>query len=179
MRIILCLEVTESHSLHVHIYIPNWSRCRTWFGADGKVSIERWYLSPYVKKPFNSKVIKSFVPELRSRQVFFFCVSGFLCYIYMCVMDIMNVLRTGMNMSISRIHIWLCNTWSHLSHPVSWGNRIHRLHHPQWYDTKQSHGEARVLELWGMWSTTSLPLLLGPPWPGVVAPNRVLTLWVK
>ena len=28
--------------------------------------------------------------------------------IYMCVMDIMNVLRTGMNMSISRIHIWLC-----------------------------------------------------------------------
>ena len=24
-------------------------------------------------------------------------------------MDIMNVLRTGMNMSISRIHIWLCN----------------------------------------------------------------------
>ena len=27
----------------------------------------------------------------------------------MCVMDIMNVLRTGMNMSISCIHIWLCN----------------------------------------------------------------------
>ena len=25
-------------------------------------------------------------------------------------MDIMNVLRTGMNMSISGIHIWLCNT---------------------------------------------------------------------
>ena len=24
-------------------------------------------------------------------------------------MDIMNVLRTGMKMSISRIHIWLCN----------------------------------------------------------------------
>ena len=44
-------------------------RCRTWFGADGKVSIERWYLS-YVEKPFNSKVIKSFVPELRSRKCF-------------------------------------------------------------------------------------------------------------
>ena len=26
----------------------------------------------------------------------------------MCVMDIMNVLRTGMNMFISRIHVWLC-----------------------------------------------------------------------
>ena len=28
-------------------------------------------------------------------------------------MDIMNVLRTGMNMSISRIHIWLCNSCTH------------------------------------------------------------------
>ena len=28
-------------------------------------------LSPYVEKPLNSKVIKSFVPELRSRYVFF------------------------------------------------------------------------------------------------------------
>ena len=35
----------------------------------------------------------------------------------MCVMDIMNVLRTGMNMSISRIHVWLCyiHKRSHLS----------------------------------------------------------------
>ena len=28
------------------------------------------------------------------------------------------------------------------------------------YDTKQSDGEAPVLELWRMWSTLSLPLLL-------------------
>ncbi len=33
--------------------------------------------------------------------------------IYMCVMDIMNVLRTGMNMSISHIHVWLCNNIKH------------------------------------------------------------------
>ena len=75
------------------------------FGADGKVSIERWYLSPYVEKPFNSKVLKSFVPELRSRKCF-------LCFgipmLYMCVINIMNVLRTGMNMSISRIHVLEC-----------------------------------------------------------------------
>ena len=45
-------------------------RCRTWFGADGKVSIERLCLSPHVEKPFNSKVIKSFVSELRSRKCF-------------------------------------------------------------------------------------------------------------
>ena len=30
-------------------------------------------------------------------------------------MDIMNVLRTGMNMSISHIHIWLCNTCMYVS----------------------------------------------------------------
>ena len=48
--------------------------------ADGKVSIERLCLSlPYVEKPFNSKVIKSFVPELKSRKCF--CVLGFLCYL--------------------------------------------------------------------------------------------------
>ena len=50
-------------------------------GADGNVVIERLCLSlPYLEKPFNSKVIKSFVPELRSRKCF--CVSGFLRYIY-------------------------------------------------------------------------------------------------
>ena len=38
------------------------------------------YLSPYVEKPFNSKEIKSFVPELRSRKCF--CVSGFLCALW-------------------------------------------------------------------------------------------------
>ena len=78
-------------------------RGRTCWGADRKVSIERWYLSPYVKKPLNSKVIKSFILELRSHKCF--CVLGFLCYIYMCVMDIMNVLCTDMNISISCIHI--------------------------------------------------------------------------
>ena len=56
--------------------------CHTWFGADGKVNIERLCLSlPYVEKPLNSKVIKSFAPEPRSRKCF--CVSGFLCYLYM------------------------------------------------------------------------------------------------
>ena len=61
--------------------------CRTWFGwggADGKVVIERLCLSlPYVEKPFNSKVKKSFVPELRSRKCFFYFVSGFQCNLYM------------------------------------------------------------------------------------------------
>ena len=62
--------------------------------------------------------------------------------------------------------------------PVGWGCRIHRLdlcwgvnphnEYPR-YDTKQSDGEAPVmLGLCGMWSTSSLPLLPGPFWPGVV-----------
>ena len=38
-------------------------------------------LSPYVEKPFNSKVIKSFVPELRSRQVFFVFRDSYVIYI--------------------------------------------------------------------------------------------------
>ena len=39
------------------------------------------YLSPYVEKPLNSKVIKSFVPELRRRK----CFSSFgtpMFYVY-------------------------------------------------------------------------------------------------
>ena len=47
------------------------------------------------------------------------------------------------------------------------------------YDTKQSDGEVPVmLELWGIWNTSSLPLLSGPFWLGVIAPDRV-QLWVK
>ena len=75
-------------------------RYRTWFGADGKVSIERWYLSPYVEKPFNSKLIKSFVPELRSRKCFTcFGIPMFYIYIYMS----MNILCT-FRISVS----WVC-----------------------------------------------------------------------
>ena len=45
------------------------------------------------------------------------------------------------------------------------------------YDNKQSAGEVPVmLELWGMQSTPSLPSLPGPLWPGVVAPDRVLSM---
>ena len=33
-----------------------------------------------------------------------------------------------------------------------------------------------MLELWGMQSIPLLPLFLGPLWPKVVAPNRVLSM---
>ena len=44
------------------------------------------------------------------------------------------------------------------------------------YDTKQSDGEAPVQELWGMGSTPSLPLLPGPLWFGMVAPDSVVSM---
>ena len=70
--------------------------------------------------------------------------------------------------------------------PVGWGCRIHRLHLcrglrppndcPK-FDTKQSDGEVPVmLELRGMQSTPSLPLLPGPLRPGTVAPDRALSM---
>ena len=55
------------------------------------------YLSPYVEEPLNSKVIKGFVPELRSK-----CFSGFeipMFYIYIYIYE--------HYMSISHIRIWL------------------------------------------------------------------------
>ena len=45
------------------------------------------------------------------------------------------------------------------------------------YDTKQSDGKVPVmLELWGMLSTPPFPLLSDPLWPGVVAPDRLLSI---
>ena len=64
-------------------------------GADGKVLIERWRISlPYVET-FNSKVIKGFVPELRSHYVYFVFRDS---YVYM--------LRT-LYVRFTHIHIWL------------------------------------------------------------------------
>ena len=72
-----------------------------------------------------------------------------------------------------------------LSCPVGWGCRIKQLHlckgvrptpnECPGYDIKQSDAEVPVMqELWGMWSSSSLPALPGPLWPGVVASYRVL-----
>ena len=58
-------------------------RCYTcWGGRWKSQNRKNIYLSPYIEEPLNSKVIKSFVPELRSRK----CFSGFgipMFYVYM------------------------------------------------------------------------------------------------
>ena len=53
-----------------------------WGWGDEKNSIERLCLSPYVEEPLNSKVIKCFVPEQRSRQVFFEFRDSYVLCIY-------------------------------------------------------------------------------------------------
>ena len=46
-----------------------------------------------------------------------------------------------------------------------------------WYDTKQSDSAAPVMpELWGIWSTLSLPSLPDPLWPGVITSDRFLSM---
>ena len=71
--------------------------------------------------------------------------------------------------------------------PVGWGCKIHRLHlcrrarpasnECPGYDIKQSDDEVPVmLALWGMQSTPSLPLLPGSLWPGLVTPDRILSM---
>ena len=58
------------------------------------------YLSPYIEEPLNSKVIKSFVPELRSRTCF--RVSRFLWSMYICY--------EHSHVRFTQPYIWLCNT---------------------------------------------------------------------
>ena len=58
-------------------------------GSDGNVSIGRLCLSLYVEKPLNSKVIKGFVTELRSRKCFLcFGISMLYIYIYIYIYEL-------------------------------------------------------------------------------------------
>ena len=65
-----------------------YGRCTRW-GADGIASIERLCISLPCVETFNSKVIKRFVPELRSRYVFFVFWDSYVLCIY-----VMNILCT-------------------------------------------------------------------------------------
>ena len=56
--------------------------CCTRWGADGKARIERMCISHSYVKTFNSKVIKGFVPELRSHKCFL-CFEIPMFYVYM------------------------------------------------------------------------------------------------
>ena len=54
------------------------------------------YLSPYVEEPLNSKVIKSFVPELRSRKCFScFKIPCSMLYIYEHYLSFSHIAVSG------------------------------------------------------------------------------------
>ena len=61
--------------------------------------------------------------------------------------------------------------------PVGWSWRPPPANEYPGYDTKLSNREISwMLGLWGMQSTLSFPLLPDPLWPGVVAPDRALSM---
>ena len=61
------------------------------------------------------------------------------------------------------------------THSTASLQRLRALHNERpGYIMKQSESEAPAQELSAMWSTPLLPLLPGPLWPGVIAPDRVL-----
>ena len=74
------------------------------------------YLSPYVEEPLNSKVIKSFVPELRSRKCFS-CYEIPMFYVYM--LRIFHIRFTH-----NRIWLW----YTGLRLPVRIGDRYPSNH---------------------------------------------------
>ena len=85
---------------------------------------------------------------------------------------------------------WLQELLSNANNSIWWPSRLglqntptvtqQRMRLPQrvsCYDTKQSDGKVPVmLEVWGMRSNPLLPSLPGPLWPGVIAPDRVLSM---
>ena len=71
------------------------------YEMEGRWKRKNVYLSPYVEEPLNSKVITSFIPELRSRKCFL-CFKIPMFYVY--VMKILCTFRIAIS--------WLRNIWS-------------------------------------------------------------------
>ena len=100
------------------------------------------YLSPYVEEPLNSKVIKSFVPELRSRKCFScFGIPLFSVYmLWIFYVRFTHIRIMGMVHYNSKLHLMvLFQCWRREkrgvffiaitpSCPVGWSCRIHWQH---------------------------------------------------
>ena len=75
-------------------------------GANGKVIIERLCITlPYVET-FNSKVIKGFVRELRSRYVFFVFRDSYVLCIY--VMNSLCTFHISVYLAMVRKYVCVC-----------------------------------------------------------------------
>ena len=112
-------------------------------------------------------------------------------YVYMCIyMYVLLCMSICVSLSVCTcvrvlpmcLHACVWVIIFSLTCPVGWGCRIQRLHLCReisppptsvlLYDTKQSDGVVPVM----LRSTPSLPSLSGSLWPGVVAPDRVLSI---
>ena len=104
------------------------------------------------------------------------------------VKQITNPVRNKLTNKLGKHYIsWDIHTQT-VGCAVGWSYRIHhlllcrRVRPPPLvecpgYDTKQSEGEVLVmLELWETRSISSLPSLPGPLLPGMVAPDRFLSM---
>ena len=72
-----------------------YGRHTSWGAADGKANIKRLCISLSYVETFNSKIIKGFKPELRSRYVFFVFRDSYVLCIY-----VMNI-RCTFHISVS------------------------------------------------------------------------------
>ena len=104
-------------------------------------------------------------------------VSKLVCYMYICVAFKSHTVWSceHVNTLATSILQTAMSTFHSLNSPLQRGKTP--PNECPVYDTKQSDGEVpAVLELWGMRNTPSLSSLPGPLWPGVVAPDRVLSM---
>ena len=111
------------------------------------------------------------IPDPRKSIYYFLLFTGNLSIHF--YLSTLKLSLTNYTEVYSLINLWHPNWFS----PVGCSCRIHRLYECLAYDTKLSESDVPVmLKLWGMQSTPSLPSLPGPPWLGVVAPDRVLSM---
>ena len=114
--------------------------------------------------------------------------NGFISFLSMDRREMLNTsfrIWTRITDSILHVKHYPINLFEDC--PVGWGCRRHRLllcrgirplpNECPSIDTKQFDDEVpAVLELWVMASTPALPSLLGPLLPGLVAPDRALSI---
>ena len=110
------------------------------------------YLTPYVEEPLNSKVIKSFVPELRSRYVFFrisrscvLCISSSSSSCRAAITDILDPLSPLFLIihrfwQVFRLHPVFLHSTNYTATCLP-SRKLYKLDEP---DTQDTAGEARM-----------------------------------
>ena len=103
----------------------------------------------------------------RSVHLYMFVFASTCIYIYIYIYNRHTYIYAAQSARECRIHRFHCYRGVRPSneYPI--------------YDSKLSDGEVPVLELSGMWSTLSLPLVPGSLWPSVISPDSVLFIGKK